>query len=131
MINALLVDNLLLYNNGVVLRNFGLFSSDVLPLVIGVALYVELNQGLELANFVLESVFILNHFLLGVIGLELALFDLFFERGDFVELLLLVAELSALGGNEKVLGGGEVELEFVVLLLLVLLLLGFVVGAHG
>jgi hypothetical protein len=68
---------------------------------------------------------------LGVIGLELALFDLFFECGDFVELLLLVAELSALGGDEKVLGGGEVELEFVVLLLLVLLLLGFVVGAHG
>jgi hypothetical protein len=78
MINAFLIDNLLLYNNWVVLRNFGLFSSDILPLVIGVALYVELNQGLELANFVLESVFILNHFLLGVIGLELALFDLFF-----------------------------------------------------
>lgn len=68
---------------------------------------------------------------MGVIGLELALFDLFFEGGDFVELLLLVAKLSALGGDEKVLGGREVELELVVLLLLVLLLLGFVVGAHG
>lgn len=81
------------------LRNFG-FLSDILPLVIWVALYVEFNEGLELTDFVLQGVFILNHLLLGIIGLELALLDLFFERGNLVELLLFVAELSALGGDE-------------------------------
>lgn len=126
VVNAGLVDHFLLNND---FFDFGLLH--VFSLVVGVALDVKFNEGLELANFGLELVLVLNHFFLGIIRLDLSLFDLLFKSDNFVELFLLVAELSALGGDEEILGGGEVELELVVVVLLVLLLLvGFVVGAH-
>lgn len=102
----------------------------VLALIVGVALDVEFDESFKFVDFVLEAVLVGNHLFLSVIGLNLSLLDLLLELNHFVKLLLLVAEFSALCGDEKVLGGGEVELELVVVVLLVGLLLGFVVGGH-
>lgn len=103
----------------------------VLALIVGVALDVEFDESFKFVDFVLEAVLVGNHLFLSVIGLNLSLLDLLLELNDFVKLLLLVAEFSTLCGDEEVLGGGEVELELVVVVLLVGLLLGFVVGAHS
>ncbi len=58
--------------------------------------------------------------------------DGFFNLISFVEPLLLVAQFAAFGGDEEILGGAKVELEFVMLFLVVVglfFLRGFV-GAH-
>ena len=102
----------------------------VLALIVGVALDVEFDESFKFVDFVLEAVLVGNHLFLSVIGLNLSLLDLLLELNHFVKLLLLVAEFSALCGDKEVLGGGEVELELVVVVLLVGLLLGFVVGGH-
>lgn len=124
--NACLVYDLLFDDNFFDLLLFYV----VLALIVGVTLDVEFNECFKVANFVLEAILVGDHLFLSVIWLNLSLFDLLLKNDHFVKLLLLVAEFSTLSGDEEVLGGGEVELELVVVVLLVGLLLGFVVGAH-
>ena len=69
---------------------------------------------------------------MGIGGSSFAFADGLFNLIGFVEPLLLVAQFAAFGGDEEILGGAKVELEFVMLFLVVeglFFLRGFV-GAH-
>jgi len=84
-----------------------------LLVVVGVGLDVEADEVLKLVDLLVKPGLLGEELLLLVFeGLGIRSSNLLLDVEDLVHFLVAVAEFAALGRNEQILGGGEVELEF-------------------
>lgn len=91
---------------------------------------VKVAEFLELLDFGLKCGLTLEHLLLGIGGLDFALFDALFGLDDLVQFFLLVAESLALVVQEKVVDGAEVDLKLTFFDVLVVSRVGLVLDTH-